>query len=330
MQNTKNISASPFLRDNDTTTRGIMLDVILAMVPTILASVWFFGYRALLVITVAVVVSVFSEWLYQYLTKQKSTIGDLSAVVTAILFAFNLPSDAPIWMVCVGSVLAIILIKQFFGGIGQNFMNPALGARTILMLSWASLMSATVMPNAGEIIGMGAVDIVSQATPLATNAPVYSIMDLFLGNIPGMLGETQKLTLIIGGLWLIWRKVIDWRVPITFLGTCAVLFWIQTGTLYSVESGANNVLYQLLSGGLILGAFFMATDYVTCPIQKTGRIIMGVGCGFFVFIIRAYSGSYPEGTSFAILFMNLLTPLIDKLTLQKSFGSTKKKGGLKA
>lgn len=302
-----------------------MLDVIIALLPTALAAIWFFGAPALSAMVVAVLFAVLSEWVYEKLTHQKSTIGDLSAVVTGLLLAFNLPAGVPWWMPAIGSVLAIVLVKQFFGGIGQNFINPALAARTILMLSWTGLIAATVAPNAGQIFGLSAqaVDAVSVATPLAKNAGEYTLWQLFSGNVPGMLGETCKITLLIGGIYLIVRRVIDWRIPVSFIVTAFVLFWIQTGTIYSVESGAHNALYQLCSGGLLLGAFFMATDYVTSPMSKVGRIMMGVGCGLLLFVIRVYNAGYPEGCSFAILFMNVLTPLIDKLTQRKPFGYTK-------
>ena len=223
----------------------------------------------------------------------------------------------------VGSVIAIILVKQIFGGIGNNFVNPALAARTILMLSWTALMAANVLPHAGQWIAPTSADAVASATPLGENPAAYSLAQLFLGNVPGMLGETCKLTLLLGGAYLLVRRVIDWRIPLFFFVTVIALFWIKTGTLYSAESGTQNVLYQLLSGGLFLGAFFMATDYVTSPITPLGRIIMGVGCGVVLFVIRAYNPSYPEGCSFAILFMNVLTPLIDKLTVPKPFGTVK-------
>lgn len=330
MQRKLVVSSSPFLRNTSVSTRGIMLDVIIALLPTALAAVWFFGAPALSVILVSVFCCVLSEWVFEKMTHAKSTISDLSAVVTGLLLAFNMPANAPWWMPAIGAVIAIVLVKQFFGGLGQNFINPALAARTILMLSWAGLMAATAAPNGGAIFGLGSsVDAVAAATPLAQGAGSYSIWQLFSGNIPGMLGETCKLTLLIGGIYLIVRRVIDWRVPVSFILTAFVLFWIQTGVVYSPESGAQNALYQLLSGGLLLGAFFMATDYVTCPVSKTGRVIMGIGCAAILFVIRVYNAGYPEGCSFAILFMNILTPLIDRFTAKKPFGYTKPPKALK-
>ena len=317
------VSSSPHLRNDGASTHNIMLDVVIAMVPTAVAAVYFFGANALMLIVVAIVSAVAAEFFWQKHTKQTVTVGDLSAVVTGMLVAFNLPASAPWWIAMMGSFLAIILVKQMFGGLGQNFLNPALAARTILMLSWTSLMAANVLPHAGEWFATAAYDTVASATPLGEYPATYSLWNLFSGNIPGMLGETCKLTLLLGGVYLLVRRVIDWRIPVCFIGTALVLFWIQTGTLYSVESGSHNALYQLLSGGLMLGAFFMATDYVTSPTSKLGRVIMGVGCGVMLFVIRAYNTSYPEGCSFAILFLNVLTPLIDKLTSPKPFGYVK-------
>ncbi|MDD3334212.1 MAG: RnfABCDGE type electron transport complex subunit D [Eubacteriales bacterium] len=325
MQRKLVVSSSPFLRNTSISTRGIMLDVIIALLPTALAAVWFFGAPALAVMLTSVFFCVLSEWTYEKITHQKSTITDLSAVVTGLLLAFNMPANAPWWMAAVGSVIAIVLVKQFFGGLGQNFINPALAARTILMLSWAGLMAATAAPQAGQIFGLGAgsLDAVASATPLAQDAGKYGLWQLFSGNIPGMLGETCKLTLILGGIYLIVRRVIDWRIPVSFIVTALILFWIQTGVLYSEASGSQNALYQLLSGGLLLGAFFMATDYVTSPVSKTGRVIMGIGCALILFVIRVFNSSYPEGCSFGILFMNICTPLIDRWTARKPFGYTK-------
>lgn len=326
MQKKLVVSSSPFLCNDKVSTRGIMRDVIIALLPTVLASIWLFGKQALGLMLVAVGSAVLAEWGYKKLTRQDSTVADLSAVVTGLLLAFNLPANAPWWIPMVGSVLAIILVKQIFGGIGQNFMNPALTSRTILMLSWTGIMAATAIPQAGQLfagVTQSGIDAVTSATPLSAGAQSFTLMDLFLGNVPGMLGETCKLTLLLGGIYLLLRRLIDWRVPVFFIGTVFVLFWIQTGVFYSVESGTENAVYQILSGSLFLGAFFMATDYVTCPINKWGRVIMGIGCGLILFVIRAFNSSYPEGCSFAILFMNVLTPLIDKWTMPKAFGGGK-------
>lgn len=323
MQRKLVVSSSPHLRNENVSTRRLMTDVVIAMLPTAIASVWFFGGSALMLMVVAVLSAVAAEWFYQKHSKQKVTVSDMSAVVTGLLLAFNLPASAPWWLAMVGSVIAIILVKQIFGGIGNNFVNPALAARTILMLSWTALMAANVLPHAGQWLAPAATDAVASATPLGESPASYTLWQLFAGDIPGMLGETCKLTLLLGGVYLIVRRVIDWRIPVSFLVTAFVLFLIQTGVVYSPESGTQNVLYQLLSGGLILGAFFMATDYVTSPITPVGRIIMGVGCATILFVIRVFNPSYPEGCSFAILLMNVVTPLIDKLTVPKFFGERK-------
>ncbi len=323
MQRKLVVSSSPHLRNEGVSTRRLMLNVIIAMLPTAVAAVIFFGGDALRLQLVAVISAVAAEYFYQKLTKQKNTVSDLSAIVTGMLLAFNLPASAPWWIAMVGSVIAIVLVKQMFGGMGQNFINPALAARTILMLSWTSLMAANVLPHAWQWAAPATADAVASATPLGESPASYTLWQLFSGNIPGMLGETCKLTLLLGGVYLIVRKVIDWRIPVSFIGTAFVLFWLQTGVIYSAESGSQNVLYQLLSGGLLLGAFFMATDYVTSPVSPWGRVVMGVGCATVLFVIRFYNGSYPEGCSFAILFMNVLTPLIDKLTAPRPFGYVK-------
>lgn len=330
MQKKLVVTSSPLLRNTAVSTRGLMGDVVVALLPTALAAVWFFGAGALSLILVSVASAVLAELVYQRLTHQESTISDLSAVVTGLLLAFNLPANAPWWMGAVGSVIAIVLVKQMFGGLGQNFINPALAARTVLMLSWAGLMAATAVPAGGQMFGLVTVeaDAVASATPLANSH--YSLWQLFIGEVPGMLGETCKLTLILGGVYLIVRRVIDWRVPVSFIVTAFILFWIDTGAIY-LPGSTDSALYQLLSGGLLLGAFFMATDYVTCPFTKWGRVIMGIGCAAMLFVIRTF-GSYPEGCSFAILFMNVCTPLIDKWTTPKTFGTVKpaKKGGAQA
>ena len=322
MQKKLIVSAAPHLHNQAATTKRIMLDVVIALLPTAAAAVWFFGGSALMLMIVAVLTAIVSEYIWQKLTHTPVTVSDLSAVVTGLLLAFNLPANAPWWLAAVGSFLAIILVKQLFGGLGQNFMNPALASRAILMLSWTGLMAANVLPHAGQWAAPVVVDAVSVATPLTHGATGFTLWQLFSGDIPGMIGETCKITLLLGGLYLLIRRVIDWRIPVTFIATVAIAYFIKTGTLYSVESGSQNVLYQLLTGGLIIGAFFMATDYVTSPITGWGKIIMGIGSGLFLFVIREFS-SYPEGCSFAILFMNVLTPLIDRFTGAKPFGFEK-------
>ena len=286
-----------------------MQDVCIALLPAGIASVVLYGTQSAILIAVAVITAVLAEFAYQKLTHQESTIGDWSAVVTGLLLAYNLPASAPWWIAVIGSLLAIILVKQMFGGIGSNFMNPALAARAILFISWSSIMSSYP----------AALDAVSGATPLATlNGGAIGelkLWDLMIGNCGGVLGETCKLAIIAGGVYLLIRQVIDWRIPVTFIATVFVC--------YLLKDGAEVALYQIMAGGLMLGAFFMATDYATSPITNTGKIIMGVGCGLLLFVIRAFA-SYPEGCSFAILFMNVCSPLIDKFTAPKVFGEVKK------
>ncbi|NMD37905.1 MAG: RnfABCDGE type electron transport complex subunit D [Christensenellaceae bacterium] len=314
------VTSTPFLRDN-TSTQKLMLEVCIALLPTIIASVIIFGLKALIIVLLSVVSAIASEYFFLRLSHKKSTLGDLSAVVTGILVALNVPVTAPLWIPVFGSMLAIVLVKQMYGGIGQNFINPALAARTILFISWTALMSARLIPEVGNLYQgfRFNVDAVSVATPLISSQNSFTLSQLFLGNIPGMIGETSKIALLIGGIYLIVRKVIDWRIPVFFIGTVFILFLIKTGNIYSSENIVDSALGHVLSGGLMLGAFFMATDYVTCPMYKVGRIIMGIGCGIILFVIRAF-GSYPEGCSFAILFMNVATPLIDKWTRPRAFG----------
>ena len=310
MQKNLAVSSSPHLRDH-VSTRRIMQEVCLALAPAGIAGIILFGSQAAVLIAASVISAVLAEYFYQKLTHQKVTVGDWSAVVTGLLLAYNLPANAPVWLAVVGAVIAIVLVKQIFGGIGSNFMNPALAARAILFVSWATQM--TTYPATRFML-----DGVSTATPLNSlgtgSVAGVNLMDLFLGNIPGVLGETCKLALLLGGVCLILRRIVDWKIPVTFIATVFVC--------YLIKDGAEMALYQILSGGLFLGAFFMATDYATSPVTNPGRVIMGIGCGIFLFVIRAYA-SYPEGCSFAILLMNVATPLIDKYTMPKPFGEVK-------
>lgn len=321
MEKKLRIASSPFLRNSKTSTQKIMLDVCIALLPAVAMSVYIFGLRALIIVALSTLSSIAFEVLFQALTKQKITFTDGSAAVTGLLIGLNIPASAPLWLPVFGSLIAIVLVKQLFGGLGQNFMNPAMIARTVLFISWASYMSARMIPETGTLFQgfVAQTDFVSVATPLGNMESYPTLWQLFFGTIPGMLGETSKLALLLGGLYLIYKNVIDWRIPVFMIGTVFVLFYIHTGVIYSTESGMDNALSQILSGGLFLAAFFMATDYVTCPIYKSGRILVAVVCGALIFVIRVY-GNYPEGTSFAVLFMNILTPLVDKYTRPKSFG----------
>ena len=313
MQKNLMVTSSPHLR-SERTTRSIMQQVCLALAPAGIAGVILFGWNALAIIVTSVISCVVSEYVFQRLNHQKILIGDWSAVVTGLLLAYNIPANAPLWIPMVGGIIAIVLVKQCFGGLGGNFMNPALTARAILFVSWAGIMS-----NYPSTRFMTAVDGVSSATPLAQIAKGGSVscMDLLLGNCGGVLGETCKLAIILGGVYLIVRGIVDWRIPVCFIGSAFICYLIQ--------DGFQIALVQILSGGLMLGAFFMATDYVTCPMSGSGRIIMGIGCGVLLFVIRSYA-SYVEGCSFAILFMNVMTPLIDRFTAGRLFGEVKTHG----
>ena len=287
------------------TTRGIMLDVILALLPAGAFGVAWFGLHALWIIAVSVLSAVAWEALWCWMAKKPYTVGDLSAVVTGLLLAYNLPPSVPFWLPIVGAGIAIVLVKQCFGGLGQNFMNPALAARAILMSSWVGLMSGTAYSMA---------DAMTSATPLAQGAE-YALDALFWGAIPGCIGEVCKPALLAGGIYLLARRVISWRIPVTMLLVSFALFWISLGS-------AEGALRQVLSGGLILGAFFMATDYSSSPTTPVGKLIMGAGCALVLFVIRTFS-SLPEGCSYAILFMNLATPLIERFTQPRVFGEVK-------
>jgi electron transport complex protein RnfD len=294
------VSPAPHVRQK-TDTRSIMLDVIIAMIPAFAASIFIFGYRAAVVVSVCVISCVLFEYFFQKLCHRDVTVGDLSAIVTGVLLGFNLPVSIPLWQAMFGSLVAIVAVKQLFGGIGKNFANPAICARIVMLISFAGTMTNFSMTP----------DTVSSATPLApTEGYVMpSLLDLFLGNHEGSLGETCALALLIGFVYLLVRKVITWHTTVVFVGTVA-LFTLILG---------ENPLEHVLSGGLLLGAIFMATDYSTTPSTKWGKVIFGFGCGVITVLIRVFGG-YPEGVSFAILFMNILTPYISQWTRRKPFG----------
>lgn len=301
------VKASPHIRDNSSTQK-IMLDVLIALVPAIIASSIIFGARALLLIGVTAAACVAFEYLYCYLMKKPIPIGDLSAVVTGVLLAFNMPSTMPLWMAIIGAFVSIVIVKQMFGGLGHNFANPAIVGRIVLSLSFGARMTAYAYPKFE-----GGVDALASATPLvATQHADLPLLQLFLGVHGGVLGETCALALILGGIWLVVRKVISPTIPLTYLATVAVI---------SLLAG-QEPLVQLLSGGLMLGAIFMATDYSTSPVNKNGQIVFGVGCGVLTVFIR-YFGSYPEGVSYAILIMNAFVFLIEKATKPRKFGYIK-------
>lgn len=299
------VTSSPHVKSN-TTTSTIMRDVIIALIPALIASNIIFGLRAGLVTAVCVASCVGFEYLSRKIMNKKNTISDLSAVVTGIILAFNLPSTMPLWMCVVGSFVAIVIVKQLFGGIGQNFANPAITARIVLLVSFGTQMTNWAAPKI-----QAAADAVTGATPMAQLAAgeTPNILNMFLGTTGGSLGETSALALLIGGIYLVYRKVINPIIPVAFIGTVFV---------FTAILGVNP-LAQILGGGLFLGAIFMATDYSTSPVTNMGKLIFGIGCGLITVLIRVF-GSYPEGVSFAILLMNILVPYIDKATKLKALG----------
>lgn len=302
------VSAPPHISTKDDVST-IMYDVILALMPAMIAGAYLFGYRAIIIVLISVLSSVAFEILWnKALNKQPST-NDLTAVVSGILLGFNMPVTVPLWMPVVGSFFMIIIVKMCFGGLGHNFMNPALAGRAFLMASWPAAMTRFVAPFSRLDI-VDVTDAITSATPLSPEfADNVSAWNLFLGNVGGCIGETSALALLIGGAYLLIRRIITWRIPVCYLATVAVL---------SALCGAD-VSVQLLSGGLMLGAIFMATDYTTSPVTPLGQIIYAVGCGVLTCVIR-FSGGYPEGVSYSILLMNIATPLIDKLTPPKIYG----------
>jgi electron transport complex protein RnfD len=305
MENKLHLSVSPHIHRKRTTT-GIMLDVIIALLPTTIAGVLIFGLRALAVIGVCVGTSVLSEVLFNLIIKKKQTVKDLSCIVTGLLLALNLPANAPLWQCAVGSVFAIIVVKCLFGGIGKNVVNPAITARVFMLVAFTSL-ATPAFP----------VDSTAGATPLVSEtAP--ELTDLLLGNVGGAIGEVCSVALLIGGVYLLIRKVISWHIPVAFIGT--VFFFSFLVKDFSLSAA----LVQVLSGGLLLGAIFMATDYTTSPETSLGKIVFGVGAGLITALIRFW-GVYPEGVSFGILLMNILNPYICSLTARKLFGGGKKK-----
>ena len=317
------LSSSPHVH-SPVTTQTIMRDVLIALAPALVGGVYFFGFRALVVTLISVAGCVFFEWLYDRITKAPCKIYDLSAVVTGVLIAFVCPVTVPFWCVLVGDFFAIIIVKQVFGGIGRNIVNPALAARAFLF-SWPALMTNWVVPGFQNRVGiLDTADAVTAATPLAQmgleQLPQASLLDMFLGNIGGCIGETSGVLLLVGLVYLLIRRIISLRIPVAFVGTVAVL------TFLFPQGGNDRLLWmgaQVLSGGLLLGAIFMATDYVTSPVTKLGQVIYGIGCGLLTVVIR-YFGGYPEGVSYAILIMNCCVMLLDRIGRPKKFGAPKK------
>ena len=314
------VASSPHIHSS-LTTQKIMAWVLIALAPAGIAGTWFFGPRAAIVMAVCVITCVAAEAFWQRASKKTVTVSDLSAAVTGLLLAYNLPPSIPIWMAVIGSLFAIIVVKQFFGGLGQNIVNPALAARAMMLTSWPVAMSKWGMDGLSAASGIPA-DTLTGATPLAiikglSEGTLPSLFDVFIGRVGGCLGETSALALIAGGCILIAKGIISWRIPAVYIGTVAALSF-----LLGRDAGA---LYEIMAGGLMLGAFFMATDYTTNPMTDKGHIIFAAGCGLLTMLIRAYGG-YPEGVSYSILIMNLTVPIIDRFTLPKPLGEVSKNG----
>ena len=305
------VSSAPHVVSPVNTSR-IMLDVIIALVPAVAMATFVFGMRALLLTAVCAASCVFFEYAVEKILKRDVTIGDMSAAVTGVILSLNLPANLPFWMACVGSFIAIVIVKQLFGGMGQNFANPAITARVALFIGFATAMTNFPLPAAQQTA-----DAITGATPLALFAKGLEVPSngaMFFGTVGGSMGETSALALLIGGAYLLFKKVIEPTIPACFIGTVAVMA-LLTG---------NDPIFHVCAGGVMLGAIFMATDYVTSPITTKGKVIFGVGCGLLTMIIRLYA-SYPEGVSFAILIMNILTPHIDNLTIPALNGVPKEK-----
>lgn len=328
-------SSSPHIRSNENT-RSLMLDVIIAMLPALAVAVWKFGFRALVGTLVSVAGCMFFEWGYRAMMHKDNTVPDLSAVVTGMLIAFVCPVQLPIWTMLIGDFFAIIVVKQLFGGIGKNFLNPALAARAFLLASYSVLMTSWIDPNTSPvkaaIFGTN-VDVVTSSTPMAflhandlagLKETGIDVVDMLVGNIGGSMGEISAVALLLGGAYLLLRKVISWQIPVSYIGTVALLtFLFPRG-----NSPMEWMLYNIFGGGLMLGAFFMATDYVSSPVTKKGQLIFGLGCGLITVFIR-YFGSYPEGVCYSILVMNCCVWLIDKISKPVMYGAKKKEADAK-
>ena len=298
------LAVSPHIHSG-VSTSGIMLDVVIALLPAAVAGVFIFGLRALAVIGVCVAACVIFEALFNLAAKKSMTVCDLSATVTGLLLALNLPANVPLWQCVVGALFAIVVVKCLFGGLGQNVVNPAIAARVFMLVAFASMTQAAYPIN---------VDTVAGATPLAGTTPMPDLLTLFTGYYGGAIGETCAAALLVGGIYLLVRRVITWHNPVAFMATVFVFSFFMEG------NDPVKALSAVLCGGVIIGAVFMATDYVTSPATPAGKLIFGIGCGLLTCLIR-YFGSYPEGVSFAILFMNILTPFISKWTRHKVFGT---------
>lgn len=324
------VSPSPHIKSSDST-RSIMTDVLIALLPAYAWGIYMSGLRSLAIGVISILCCVLFEAVSQKLFKRSVTVSDCSAAVTGLLLAMSLSAAVPLWMPVVGAFFAVVVVKQLFGGIGKNIVNPALAAR-VFLFSWASEMTVFSAPGnriSSLAVTLGDADVVAGATPLASlnsgTLPPDTLGDMFIGNIGGCIGEISSLLLILGGVYLLVRRVITWHIPVAYLGTVAVLtyFFPQATNSFAF------MLYELMSGGLILGAVFMATDYATSPLTSRGRIVYGIGCGVITVLIR-YFGGYAEGVSFSILIMNLLVWYLDILGMPKRFGAVKEKKKKKA
>ena len=307
------VSGTPHVRSKESI-QSIMRDVIIALVPATAAGIYYFGLRALILIVAAIISAVFFEWLYEKITKKPVTINDLSAVVTGLLLAMNLPASAPVWVAIVGSAFAIIFAKQLFGGLGQNFINPALAGRAFLLASYPTEMTTWVVPN-----GLAA-DAATYATPLAQlkNGTLdASLGQLVLGQVGGTIGETCAIALIIGGIYLLYKHVISWKIPVIYIATVFILFAVIG------RHGMRMPLQEIFAGGVMLGGIFMATDYASSPVTPKGQVIFAIGAGLLTYLIRTFGG-YPEGVSYSILIMNCCVPLIERFTEPTIFGALPK------
>ena len=307
------VSGTPHVRSKESI-QSIMRDVIIALVPATAAGIYYFGLRALILIVAAIISAVFFEWLYEKITKKPVTINDLSAVVTGLLLAMNLPASAPVWVAIVGSAFAIIFAKQLFGGLGRNFINPALAGRAFLLASYPTEMTTWVVPN-----GLAA-DAATYATPLAQlkNGTLdASLGQLVMGQVGGTIGETCAIALIIGGIYLLYKHVISWKIPVIYIATVFILFAVIG------RHGMRMPLQEIFAGGVMLGGIFMATDYASSPVTPKGQVIFALGAGLLTYLIRTFGG-YPEGVSYSILIMNCCVPLIERFTEPTIFGALPK------
>lgn len=325
------VSSSPHVRSNEDTSY-IMKQVLIALIPAAIAGLYFFKFNALSIMFFCILGTVGSEYLYQKFTKQENTIGDFSAVVTGLLLAFNLPASLPWWMCLVGGVFAIVVVKMVFGGIGNNFLNPALASRAFLLASFPVAMTSWTKPGTSEWINTSNLDAVSTATPLSflkngvigvaeLSSNKISLTDMIIGNIGGCIGETCAILILLGGIYLIYKGIIEYIIPVFYIGTVFVLTLLLS--FFIGGFSFNFALYELFAGGLILGGFFMLTDYTTSPMTKKGQIIYAVLAGIITTVIRLFGG-YPEGVSYSILLANVATPLIDKYVPNRVFGEVSK------